>query len=93
MQDEAANRMRDEDYNALIKIGAQNPIKNDFRSSYALVGYSGPGRPSWVTQVRRSASKLSVTVAEVCPSSLTSFTQTCACNFKSPEVCSEEIVK
>ena len=51
VQDEASSKMKDGDYNAFNKIGAQNPIKKDFRSSFALVGYTGPGRPSWVTQV------------------------------------------
>ena len=39
-------------YTALTKFGAVNPIK-DFRSSFALLGYSGPGELDAVTQVMK----------------------------------------
>lgn len=39
-------------YNALRRIGARNPFNADLRGSFALIGYTGPGRPSFVKQVR-----------------------------------------
>ena len=35
---------------ALKRIGAHDPIFQDYRHSYALVGYAGSVRPSWVRQ-------------------------------------------
>lgn len=51
-QDDASTKMKSADYAIFDKLGGQNVIlKDSFRSSYALVGYSGPGRPSWIKQV------------------------------------------
>ena len=53
MQDDASSKMTTADYAMFDKLGAQTVIlKEPFRSSYALVGYTGPGRPSWIKQVR-----------------------------------------
>ena len=38
-------------YNALRRIGARNPFNADFRGSFALIGYTGPGRPKFIKQV------------------------------------------
>lgn len=46
-------------YNALKKIGAKDPFKADFRGSFALLGYTGPGKPAFIQQVRKK-------MAEVC---------------------------
>ena len=35
----------------LKKIGAQEPIINEHRSSFALIGYKGVETPKWITQV------------------------------------------
>ncbi len=53
MQDDASSKMKaSADYAMFDKLGAQTVILKDYyRSSYALVGYTGPGRPSWVKQV------------------------------------------
>ena len=51
IQDEGSNKMTDAAYDALKRLGAENPLKNNFRSSYALLGYSGPGELDAVTQV------------------------------------------
>ena len=40
-------------YDALKKFGAKNQLRNIFRNSYALLGYSGPGEVDAVTQVIR----------------------------------------
>ncbi len=39
-------------YNALRRIKARRPFNADFRGSFAMVGYTGPGRPSFVRQVK-----------------------------------------
>ena len=38
-------------YDALKKFGATNQLRNKFRNSYALLGYSGPGELDAVAQV------------------------------------------
>jgi hypothetical protein len=52
IQDEGKNKMTGAAYNALRRIGARNPLNADFRGSFALVGYTGPGRPPFVKQVK-----------------------------------------
>lgn len=37
-------------FDALRRLGATDPILNDYRGSYALAGFSGINKPSWVTQ-------------------------------------------
>ena len=37
-------------FDALRRLGATDLILNDYRGSYALAGYSGINKPSWVTQ-------------------------------------------
>ncbi|XP_028410745.1 uncharacterized protein LOC114533429 [Dendronephthya gigantea] len=57
-QDEYTSKMTSADYTIFDKLGAQNVILKDyFRSSYAFVGYTGPGRPSWVKQEQRDRYK------------------------------------
>ena len=52
VQDEASEKMRNGDYKMFDKLGGQIIILNQrFRSSYALVGYTGPGRQPWIKQV------------------------------------------
>jgi hypothetical protein len=51
IQDEGKRRMIGSAYAALRKIGARNPLNAAFRGSFALVGYTGPGRPAFVRQV------------------------------------------
>lgn len=36
--------------NALKRLGAMDPILADYRSSFALVGYAKPSKPSWIAQ-------------------------------------------
>ena len=50
VQDEGSRYMNYATYNAFKKIGAKNP-RLRFRSSFALIGFSGQGRPRWVKQV------------------------------------------
>lgn len=33
---------------ALKRVGATDPISTDYRGSFALIGYSGAVKPSWV---------------------------------------------
>lgn len=52
VQEEASEKMRDADYEMFDKLGGQTVILSQrFRSSYALVGYTGPERPPWIKQV------------------------------------------
>lgn len=37
-------------FDALRRLGAFDPIFNDFRGSYALVGYARQNKPSWIAQ-------------------------------------------
>ena len=37
-------------FDALKRLGASDPIFTYYRGSYALAGYSGIKKPSWVTQ-------------------------------------------
>ena len=41
-------------YTALKKIGARKSLNVGYRGSFALIGYTGPGRPAFVTQVTLS---------------------------------------
>ena len=52
IQDEGSARMNATAYDALKKVGAKDPLRGDPRSSYALLGWSGPGVPNFVTQVK-----------------------------------------
>ena len=36
--------------NALKRLGVKDPILTDFRGSFALIGYTQPSKPSWITQ-------------------------------------------
>ena len=51
IQDEASFKMSDTAYDALKRFGAANQLRKKFRSSYALLGWSGYGQLSAVTQV------------------------------------------
>ena len=53
IQDEASNKMSNSAYDALKRFGATNQIRGKFRSSYALIGWSGYGQLSAVTQVQQ----------------------------------------
>ena len=50
-QSDVTKRMTSAGYAALRKIGAKKPFKLNFRGSFAFIGYSGRGRPSYVQQV------------------------------------------
>lgn len=50
-QSDVTKRMTPAGYAALLKIGAKKPFKVNFRGSFAFIGYSGRGRPSYVQQV------------------------------------------
>ena len=54
IQDEAQRKMIGSAYTALRKIGARNPLNVGYRGSFAFIGYTGPGRPSFVQQVMES---------------------------------------
>ena len=51
IKDEASDKMKNSDYECLREIGARNPIMSEYRGSFTLVGYTGPGRPSFIRQV------------------------------------------
>ena len=42
---------------ALKRLGATAPILTDFRGSFALVGYAGEPKPSWITQEQQNSAK------------------------------------
>ena len=44
-------------FDALRRLGATDPILNDYRGSYALAGFSGINKPSWVTQQQANSGK------------------------------------
>ena len=52
IKDEASYKMKNSDYECLREIGARDPIMSEYRGSFTLVGYTGPGRPSFIRQVR-----------------------------------------
>ena len=52
IQDEGQKRILSSAYTALRRIGARNPLNAAYRGSFALIGYTGPGRPSFVRQVK-----------------------------------------
>ena len=43
--------------NALERVGATKPIRTNFRGSFALVGYAGVARPTWIAQEKRDGGK------------------------------------
>ena len=49
IQDEGSNYVRSA-LNALKRLGATEPVFPDYRGSFALVGYAGVNKPSWVEQ-------------------------------------------
>ena len=51
IQDDGSKKMSTAGYDALEKVGAQDLLRGSYRSSYALLGWSGPGAPDFVTQV------------------------------------------
>ena len=52
IQDEGSRNMNNAAYNALITLGAINPLKKNIRSSYAQIGWTGPGQIDVIGQVR-----------------------------------------
>lgn len=52
IQNEGQRRMTSAAYSALRRLGARNPLNAAYRGSFALIGYTGPGRPSFVRQVK-----------------------------------------
>ena len=51
IQDEGYSRMGSADYKALENVGAKSPLIKMYRSSYALIGWTGPGKINVVAQV------------------------------------------
>jgi hypothetical protein len=51
IQDEGRKYMTGAAYNALRRIGARNPLRAGYRGSFALLGYTGPGKPAFIRQV------------------------------------------
>ena len=49
IQDEGSNYVKSA-LDALKRLGATDPVLPDFRGSFALVGYAGVNKPSWITQ-------------------------------------------
>ena len=52
IQDEGASRLYRYVQDAMVQVGATKPFTHGYRGSYALVGYTGPGRPLWIKQVQ-----------------------------------------
>ena len=53
IQDEAATKMTNSAYDAMRRFGALSQYRHEYRSSFALIGWSGPGNSAIVTQVYR----------------------------------------
>ena len=53
VQDEGRSRMTSSLESAIRRVGGVNPVRPVYRGSYALVGYTGPDRPSWIEQVTK----------------------------------------
>ncbi len=51
IKDDGSYRMRPDAYDLLERFGADKPLQNKYRSSYALLGWSGPGTLDALTQV------------------------------------------
>ncbi len=51
IKDEGSDKMTDEAYNLFKEFGAYSPLNKNYRGSYALLGWSGPGTLDAVTQV------------------------------------------
>ena len=49
IQDEGSNYVRSA-LNALKRLGATEPVFPDCQGSFALVGYAGANKPSWIEQ-------------------------------------------
>nr|XP_058952249.1 uncharacterized protein LOC131779695 [Pocillopora verrucosa] len=49
IQDEGSNYVKSA-LDALKRLGATDPVLPDFRGSFALVGYAGVNKPSWIAQ-------------------------------------------
>ncbi|KAJ7323452.1 hypothetical protein OS493_031652 [Desmophyllum pertusum] len=56
-QDEAARLLADSAIDALKRLGAIDPIKPEYRGSYAFVGYARVKKPSWIAQQWRGRGK------------------------------------
>ena len=52
IQDEGARKAEPEVYEALRMIHGTEPFQKLYRGPFAMIGYKGPKRPSWVTQVQ-----------------------------------------
>ena len=52
IQDAAGEKMTNSAYYAMRRFGAWSQYKNELRSSFALIGWSGPGKTNFVTQVK-----------------------------------------
>ena len=51
IQDEASKRMYSDVYTALLLAGATKPLRKEFRGSFALIGFTGDAKPSFIKQV------------------------------------------
>ena len=51
IQDEGKRSMTSGAYKALLVIGAKEPMKKDYRGSFALIGFTGHGKPGFIKQV------------------------------------------
>ena len=56
-QDDSSTKYTKDVRQALIAVGARNPGRTEFRGSYALVGYKGSPRPTWVKESRKRRRK------------------------------------
>ena len=51
IQDEGSRKAEPEVYEALKMIHGTEPFQTTYRGSFAMIGYKGPKRPSWIVQV------------------------------------------
>ncbi|XP_078676707.1 uncharacterized protein LOC144913706 [Branchiostoma floridae x Branchiostoma belcheri] len=50
VRDESSSKAK-ECLKALKEIGAQEPVKTDYRGNFAMIGYKGNVWPTWIQQV------------------------------------------
>lgn len=55
---------------ALKRVGVTDPILTDYRGSFALVGYSGVVKPSWVEQGQANRKEGPTELSKTIPLSL-----------------------
>ena len=57
MQDEASAAASTECFEALEMIGGKEPFQREYRGSFAIIGYKGTKKVTWIEQKKFTAGK------------------------------------